>query len=68
MALRIEGGIEIDIDQYKRISCDPRDLPALVKYWLSQLPEGTSQLDILPCRDAPGRFVVWSPNDVDRRL
>jgi len=66
--LRTEAGITYDIDEHLQIQCDPRDLPALIRHWLAALPPGTSQIDIHPCRDAPGRFYVIAFNDVDRQL
>jgi len=68
MTRRVEAGIAFDVDSTNAILCAPEDLPALVKHWLSKLPPGTSQLDILPCRDSPGRFVVIAFNDIDRAL
>jgi hypothetical protein len=50
------------------VLCSPEDLPALVRHWLAALPQGTSQLDIHPCRDCPGRFHVIAFNDIDRQL
>ena len=68
MTTRVEAGIEFDIDATGAVLCSPDDLPALVRHWLRKLPPGTSQLDLLPCKDAPGRFVVIAFNDVDRAL
>ena len=62
------AGIEIDVDASNAILCAPDDLPKLVKHMVATLPEGTSQLDLHPCRDVPGRFMLVAFNDIDRQL
>jgi hypothetical protein len=68
MATRTEAGVTYDVDATNAILCDPSDLPKLVKHWLRKLPPGTSQLDLMPCKDLPGRFTVLAFNDIDRQL
>jgi len=62
------AGIDIDVDSSNAILCAPDDLPKLIKHMLSTLPDGTSQLDLHPCRDVPGRFMLVAFNDIDSKL